>query len=210
MCSGTDARVGSAAPAVTKYSVFMAHSSAVDGTTDDDNSEAELPKGGVGAAAEQGDRCPAVTGDDGAVGPEAVAERGEQLGARRRLEAPRQAVALTNAEVVDGPHVEAAELEHQVHLRRPTADAAHGYERCNELVVAEPRRPIQVDGAVEDLGRQVAQRRELVRGQPGRPQRFVGYCSQRLGRQRVADRRTHPPVDRLGSAPGELLVDDRP
>src|SRR2546428_8128234 len=80
---------------------------------------ARLPESGIGAAAEQGNCRPAVAGDNGAVRAEAIAERRELLGARWFLKPPRQAVALANAEVADGPHVEPAQLEHEVHLRRP-------------------------------------------------------------------------------------------
>src|SRR6266404_5144267 len=115
-----------------------------------------LTKGWVGATAEQRDRFPAVAGGDRAVRPEALAERLECLGGRRRVELPREAVALTHAEIVDGPDVEPAQLEHQVHLGSPAADAAHRGERRKEFLVAEPRRPFEVDAAVEDLRGQVA------------------------------------------------------
>src|SRR5258706_764261 len=36
-----------------------------------------------------------------------------------------EGVALADAEVVDGPAVEAAQLEHEVHLGGPAADAAY-------------------------------------------------------------------------------------
>src|SRR6266566_4379866 len=110
----------------------------------------ELPEGGVGAAAEQVDCDPAVARDDRAVGAEALTERRELLRGRRRVELPCRAVALADTEVVDGPDVEPAQLEHQVHLRGPAADTADGDELGDQLVVAEPRRPIQLHGAVED------------------------------------------------------------
>src|SRR5262245_20891715 len=62
---------------------------------------------------------PAVAGDDRAVWAEAVAERFELLRGGRRVELPGEGVALANAEVVDGPDIEASQLEHQVHLGRP-------------------------------------------------------------------------------------------
>src|SRR5712691_2947647 len=146
-----------------------------------------LPDGGVGAAAEQGDCRPAVAGDDRSVGAEAVAEWRQLLGARRWLDPPCDAVALPDAEVVDGPDVEPAQFEHQVHLRGPAADAPDGDERCDQLIVAEPRRSVQLDGAVQDLGREVAQRGQLVAGQSGRSQRLIGNCGERLRCQGVAD-----------------------
>src|SRR4029453_15237113 len=42
------------------------------------------------------------------------------------VELPGEGVTLTDAEVVDGPDVEAAQLEHEVHLGGPAADAAYG------------------------------------------------------------------------------------
>src|SRR5205823_6919401 len=97
-----------------------------------------------------GDGLPAVAGGDRAVGTEPVPEHAELPGERWCIEAPRQAVALANAEVVDRPDVEAAQLEHQIHLGRPAADATHGHETGDDVVVTPPRRRTQVDGAVED------------------------------------------------------------
>src|SRR4029079_9306116 len=88
------------------------------------------------AGAQERDGRPAVARDDRAIGPEALAERCKLLGARRRVEAPGECVALSYAEVVDGPDVEAAQLEHQVHLGRPPADAPDGDERGDQLVIA--------------------------------------------------------------------------
>src|SRR4051794_12898570 len=98
-----------------------------------------LPEGGVRAAAEQRDCFPAVARDDRAVGTEAFAERVEQLRGRWRRDPPCDPVALADAEVVDGPDVEPAQLEHQEHLGRPAADAPHRHELGHELVVAQAR-----------------------------------------------------------------------
>ncbi len=46
-----------------------------------------------------------------------------------------RAVALAHAEVVDRPHVEPSELEHQEHLGGPAADPAHRRELLHDLVV---------------------------------------------------------------------------
>src|SRR5258706_8546854 len=78
--------------------------------------EGRLAEGRVGSAAEEGDRFPAVAGDDGAVWAESIAEWLELLRRGRRVEVPGKPVALSDAEVVDRPDVEPAELEHQVHL----------------------------------------------------------------------------------------------
>src|SRR4051812_21449116 len=80
-----------------------------------------LPQARRGTAPRQRDGFPAVAGDDGAVGTEPVAEGFELPWTRRWVEAPGEAVTLAHAEIVDGPDVEPAELEHQVHLRRPTS-----------------------------------------------------------------------------------------
>src|SRR5436190_17026314 len=54
---------------------------------------------------------PAVASDDRAVGTEPVAQRLKLARRGRRLDRPREPVAHADAEVVDGPDVEAAELE---------------------------------------------------------------------------------------------------
>ena len=82
-------------------------------------------------------------------------------------------------------------------------------EPRDQLLVAASGGPREDDGSVEDLGGEVAQRGELVRRQAGGAERRVGYRVQRLRRQRLADGRPHPAVDRLGRAAGELLEDDR-
>ena len=105
--------------------------------------------------------------------------------------------------------MEAAQLEHQVHLGRPATDTAHGYQGGDQIVVASPRRPRQHDRSVQHLGREIAQRRQLVRGEARGSERLVGGCIQRLRRQVLADRRPNAAVDRLGRAACELLEDDR-
>src|SRR5258705_10430073 len=92
---------------------------------------------GLGAArSEQGDGCPAVAGDDRAVGSEAIAERFELFRGRCWFELPSEGVALADAEVVDGPDVEAAQLEPEVQLGCPAVDAAYAAKRSEEFVVA--------------------------------------------------------------------------
>src|SRR5262249_25214878 len=120
-----------------------------------------------------------------------------------------EGVALADTEVVDGPDVEPAQLEDQVHLGRPAADAAHRHERGDQLLVAAPGRPRQGDGAIENLGREVAQRGQLVRRQSRSSQRRVGCGAQRVRGQRPADCVPDPTVDRLGRPSRELLEDDR-
>src|SRR5258708_6779107 len=93
-----------------------------------------LPEGLAASPSEQRNRFPAIAGDDGAIGTEPVAERREVFRAWRWVEAPGEAVALAYAEVVDGPDVEPAELEHEVHLCGPSSDAAHGYQIGDDLV----------------------------------------------------------------------------
>src|SRR5450755_2116605 len=112
-------------------------------------SRAGLAETDVGSAAQQRDRRPAVPGDDRAIGPEPITERGELPRARRRVDAPGQAVSLPDPEVLDGPDVKAAQLEHSEHVGRPLADAADGQQRGHEFLVAAPRGGGQVERAVE-------------------------------------------------------------
>src|SRR5439155_2653016 len=83
---------------------------------------------------------PAVAGDDRAVRTEVIAERLELLRGRRRVDVPGECIALTDAEVVDRPDVEAPQLKHQVHLGRPAPDPAHGGQPLDQLLVASSRR----------------------------------------------------------------------
>jgi DNA polymerase II small subunit/DNA polymerase delta subunit B len=73
---------------------------------------------------------PAVTGDDGAVGPKAFTERAEFRGMGRRIEGPRPRVALANTDVVDGPHVEPGQLEQQEISAVPSTDASNRRDRA--------------------------------------------------------------------------------
>src|SRR5260221_10708192 len=121
---------------------------------------------GLGAArSEQGDGCPAVAGDDRAVGSEAVAERFELFWGRVWFELPGEGVALADAEVVDGPDVEAAELEHQVHLGGPAADAAYADKRSDQFLLAPSGRLGEDDCSVEGFCREIGQGGALGRGQ---------------------------------------------
>src|SRR5262249_43433292 len=148
-------------------------------------------------------------GDNGSVRSKTVSERRETLRGRSRAQAPSEAVTLPHAQIVDGPDVHAAKLEHQIHLRGPPADASHGREPDDDLVVREPRRSVEDDGAVEDLRGQVAKRCELVGGQTGGTERSSGYVRQRPRRERSADRGTDARVDGAGGSAGELLEHDR-
>jgi len=67
---------------------------------------AEAHRGASGTQERHGG--PAVAGDDGPVGPEALAERLELLGCQRPVELPGEGIALPDAEVVDRPDVEAS------------------------------------------------------------------------------------------------------
>src|SRR5205823_13351258 len=108
-----------------------------------------------------------------------------------------------------GPDVEASQLEHPIPLGPPATEAADGGQTLDQLLVASSRRAGENDGAVELLGREIAERRELVRREPGRSECGVGGRAQRLRRERAAGGRAHAAVDRLRRAAGELLEDDR-
>src|SRR6266404_9745907 len=123
---------------------------------------------GLGAARwERGDGCPAVAGDDRAVRSEAIAEWFELFRGRGWFELPGEGVALADAEVVDGPEVEAAQLEHEVHLGGPAADAAYADKRSDQFLIAASGRLCEDDCSVEDFGGEIAQGGELVCGQTG-------------------------------------------
>src|SRR5438067_1913132 len=108
------------------------------------------------AVALEVDGPPAVPGRDRAVGAERVAQRLELLGRGRGVDTPGEGVPHADAEVVNRPDVEAAQLEEQEHLRGPAADAAHLDEAGDDLVVAEPARPGEHDRSVHHLCREVA------------------------------------------------------
>jgi hypothetical protein len=90
--------------------------------------------------------------------------RAPSRSAARRV--PMPPVAPAHAEVVDGPDVQPAQLKHQVHLGRPPADAAHGAEAGDDLVVGELRRPVEDDGAIFDLSGQVPSDASLAADRP--------------------------------------------
>src|SRR5262249_9183255 len=116
------------------------------------------------------------------------------------------AIALAYAEIVDGPHVQTAKLEHQIHLRGPTPDAAHLREPGHDLVVTQPG-AAEDDGAVKHLRRQVAQRRQL-RGRESRAaQRLVARLLYRFG-CRAAQRGADAFVNRIGRGTSALLERD--
>lgn len=52
-------------------------------------------------------------------------ERYGRHGSHQFLQPVESAEALSNAEVIDGQHVESAQAKHQHHLHCPPADAAH-------------------------------------------------------------------------------------
>ena len=82
-------------------------------------------------------------------------------------------------------------------------------ELGDDLVVGRPRRRAEHHRAVDHLGREVAQRRQLVRRQPGRRAALVRHRRERLGGQRRRDQGAHPPVDGVRRGAGQLLEHDR-
>ena len=109
------------------------------------------------------DGAPAPPGDDRAVRAEAVPLGFEQLRASSISgEAVHPGVAVAHAVVAGRPHVEAAELEHQEHVRGPLADAAHEHELAHDDVVGEAVHAVELDEAGVDLLREVLDRRGLA------------------------------------------------
>jgi hypothetical protein len=117
-----------------------------------------------GTAVELGG-APAVPRDDRAIGPIRVAERLELLRSRRRYP-PRQTEPFPHPEITHGPHIQAPQLKHQKHLRRPPADAPDLRKHGDDLVVAMAPQPGRIEHhrPVPDLGRQIPNRRRLVGG----------------------------------------------
>ena len=165
--------------------------------------------GRVGTTAQKPDGFPAVTRHDRTVGTEAVAERLQLLRSRRRVDAPHDAVPLAHPEIVDGPHIEAPELEHQEHLRRPATDAPHHHEAFDDLVVAPPCVPVEHHRAIEHLRREIAKRRQLVRREARPPRKVrIGHRGERLRGEVAVDIASTRHESRRGRA-CELLEDDR-
>ena len=130
-------------------------------------------------------------------------------GAGEVEEAP---VALAHAEVVDRPHVEPAELEHQEHLRGPAPDAAHERELAHDLVVGEARDAVELD-----VARRAPSRRGRGSTRPCCAERPARRAASRPG-ARAPPRASASPsksgleaaVDRARRRARELLVADRP
>ena len=100
------------------------------------------------------------------------------------------AKAVAHAEVIHRQHIRAAELEHQQHLHRPAADAAH---------LREPRDDLLIGERVRALARSGTTRREGLIGQV--PQR--GHLGEReAGGAQARARRPPAPSAESGMRPG--------
>src|SRR6266566_626035 len=95
---------------------------------------ADFAEGGVAGALAG---APHIPTGDGAVGTPALAEGKEFLGLGHVLFAVGNGPALSDAEVMDGENVGAAEPEDQKHLDGPGPDAADGNKALDELFVGQ-------------------------------------------------------------------------
>jgi hypothetical protein len=101
--------------------------------------------------------------------------------------------------------------ESAANRERPSSGrSSHGHEPGDHLVIRDSCPGIEHDGAVEHLGGQIAQRRELGARQSRAPKVLVGQREDRLRPERSWDEGSHPPVDRLRGPARELLEDDGP
>jgi hypothetical protein len=123
-------------------------------------------------------------------------------------DSPGHGETLPHTEVARGPHIEAAELKHQEHLGRPLSNAPDCREASHDLVVALTSETPRLEdyGAVEDLGRQVLQRQDLVARQSRGSQVFGGGGEKTLGRHLIAQGVHQTTMDSLGGGACELLV----
>src|SRR5262249_15909936 len=91
------------------------------------------------------DGFPAIARTDRSIRPKTVAERRELLRRRRGIDSPGQAVALTDAEIVDRPDIEPAQLEHQIHLCGPPADPSYRGKFGDDFLVIAPGQLLEID-----------------------------------------------------------------
>ena len=98
----------------------------------------------------------------------------------------QHAIALPHAEIVHRQHIRPPEGEDQQHLHSPAADAANGCQPLDQRFVGHPVRLTAIGhGAVQRLGADVADRRDLAGGKAASAQRRLGGCHDRI---RVAER----------------------
>jgi hypothetical protein len=115
------------------------------------------------------------------------------------------------AQVADRQDVRAAEVEDQEHVRRPRPEPLDGHELGLHLVVVELGQPVEVQAAVLDARREVAQVLDLAPRQADAAHLLVvGGEQLRRRRRPAAEQLLEPPVDRPRGLGGELLADDRP
>src|SRR5207249_1093756 len=119
-------------------------------------------------------RPPAVPRGHRPVRPELVTLALEQLWWGRLLQPVRQRPAFADAVVVNGPDVQAPELEDQEHLSRPAPDTADLDQPGHELVVGQPIEVMDGDRTVADLLREVSDRSDLRAAHAGGSHRTLG------------------------------------
>jgi len=116
------------------------------------------------------------------------------------------------SEVIDRQHVRAAEMEHEQHLHRPAADAAHLGEALDDHRVVEllERRTVGNDRR-ERLGREILERGDLGERE-ARGAQLLDRGGEHLLRRRkgaLADRGDQAREDGVGGRAVQLLMRDR-
>jgi hypothetical protein len=156
-------------------------------------------------------RAPQVPRRSRAIRLPALAIGEQRLRLRQVAEAVGKLETLAHAEVIAWQHVGAAQAEHQQHLGRPPADAAHGNEALDQLVVGERGRGVIVgDGAIEGLRGEVFQRGDLREGEADAAQHLGGRrVDVRRSRKRAVVRVHQAIEDPACDESGDLLARDR-
>src|ERR671939_835217 len=107
-------------------------------------------------------------------------------------------IALADREVVDRPDVGAVQVEDQEHLRGPAADAAHGRQARDDLLVVELRDPLEWHSAIRGLEGEVAERSGLARREATAAQRGLLRLEYGSGRRITVEARRQAGMDREG------------
>jgi hypothetical protein len=106
------------------------------------------------------------------------------------------------------PNVEPFQFEHQEHLRCPAANAPHGSETRDDLLVVQFSEPVQWHRPIGSLGSKVDDRRSLVARQAGCAQYLGRDGEYRLGCNSSANSLDESSVDCLCGTSRQLLEHD--
>lgn len=99
-------------------------------------------------------------------------ECGERFRRRHLAQPVRETKSIANAEVIDGEHVGAAELEDQHHLDSPATDATHLSQTLDDCKIFEREQCFAIGyDAFDGLRRQIFERGTLRKRKAHRAQR---------------------------------------